>query len=345
MARLAAKIQKGFYPLPNRFAAMIGLKLRLQGSGATILDPCAGCGVAISTLARHAKIPDQGIFAVELDVERSRELSKNLPNSCVFGSTDYLSCLASGSVACVFVNPPFDDEIGGGGRVESSFISKAISEVQDDGVVIIVIPEKVLLRGDVSSLILNKLYQVEWCEFPASERKFGEVCIFGYKKKESFVDPAVTIADLKRDYRQLSLYRVADAVSGGVNYRKWEYTDQELDSILDGTEASKLLSEATLHRYDDVRPPMPLRSAHIAMLLASGLVNGLVEAGKDTHVVRGQAKKVKVIKEDVEGKQVRTTETERIALSVKIVDMDGNIRSLTDQLNNEVSEEESGNED
>jgi hypothetical protein len=84
-------------------------------------------------------------------------------------------------------------------------------------------------------------------------------------------------------------------------------------------------------------PPLPLGTGHIALLLASGHLNGLVEPeAKPAHVVRGTCQKRSFVSEvsDVENDDgsttTRTIISERIDLVIRTVDRSGRIRTLSE---------------
>lgn len=330
---------------------MIAIKLHAN-PGSTILDPCAGEGIAIRRIASQGRIELKNVTAIELDSDRSEKLKENLPGANVCGCVDFLSTYGSSQPTAVYCNPPFADEIGGGGiRTELKFVNKAIDCVQDDGVVVIVIPET-LVSGystAMQTLLMGALNRVTWMKFPEVDRKFNEIVIFGYKRKEKQSHSYVRFSECERAFRDVPIYDIPiPKYSTPVVYRKREYTEQELEAFLETMDPEHdLFRESPVTEFLKTRPPMPLRSAHVSMLLASGLMNGLVEAGAETHVVRGVAKKVKDEVVIPEGKEITIIETERISLSIKTVDLKGNIKQLTDKLKTEteVTSEDEGEDD
>jgi hypothetical protein len=83
-------------------------------------------------------------------------------------------------------------------------------------------------------------------------------------------------------------------------------------------------------------PPMQLGTEHLALLLASGYLDGLVQPeGEPPHVVRGTCRKTQVLAEETEsdlGKSeysVRQVYSERMDLIVRTVDTQGVMRTLS----------------
>lgn len=84
-------------------------------------------------------------------------------------------------------------------------------------------------------------------------------------------------------------------------------------------------------------PPLPLGIGHIALLLASGHLDGVVQPeAKPPHVVRGTSRKHSFVSDvtDTENDDgsttTRTTISERIDLVIRTVDGSGNIRTFSD---------------
>jgi hypothetical protein len=82
---------------------------------------------------------------------------------------------------------------------------------------------------------------------------------------------------------------------------------------------------------------LALGSGHIALLLAAGHLDGLVEPpGEPPHVVRGTARKVQYVSHvettaNPDGSETtRTVLSERITLTVRAVDQTGAIRTFTE---------------
>ncbi|MBC7106930.1 MAG: hypothetical protein H5T97_13445, partial [Firmicutes bacterium] len=70
---------------------------------------------------------------------------------------------------------------------------------------------------------------------------------------------------------------------------------------------------ASLHPGDiaPARPPLPLHAGHTALLLAAGHLDGIVEAGPDTHLVRGRVDRCEL---PLEGDE----DEERVLLTYKV---------------------------
>jgi hypothetical protein len=84
-------------------------------------------------------------------------------------------------------------------------------------------------------------------------------------------------------------------------------------------------------------PPLPLGIGHVALLLASGHLDGVVQPeGKLPHVVRGTSRKHSFVsgvtdsENDDGSTTTKTTISERIDLVIRTVDCSGRIRTFSD---------------
>lgn len=84
-------------------------------------------------------------------------------------------------------------------------------------------------------------------------------------------------------------------------------------------------------------PPLPLGTGHVALLLASGHLNGVVQPdGQPPHVVRGTSRKRAFVADVTEAENpdgsttTRTTISERIELVIRTVDHAGRICTFSD---------------
>lgn len=118
-------------------------------------------------------------------------------------------------------------------------------------------------------------------------------------------------------------------------FEKVEPTEIELHRIIKNSPLASRLK--TVPEPPLPTPPLPLGTGHIALLLASGHLNGVVRPQNGpVHIVRGLARKSTVVSdvtdsENADGSvSTRTTLTERIHLIIRTVDRDGRIHTLGD---------------
>lgn len=173
--------------------------------------------------------------------------------------------------------------------------------------------------------------------FPEDHRPFQEVIVFGQKRQRPQA-ASKCVSDRQRWQECLApeAFRyLIPAGSGPRVFQKVEPTEPELHRMLSDSPLRKHLTCPPSTPLPS--PPLPLGMGHVALLLASGHLNGLVQpADQPSHVVRGTSRKrsfvsdVSETENDDGGTTTRTTISERIDLVIRTVDATGKIRTFQD---------------
>lgn len=334
--RLAAQMRGGFYPAHPKAVAHAATFLRPpRGQPFAILDPCAGEGVAIQQLGDLLGCPPERTFAIELDDDRAKALQTTLPAARVLAPASFFGCRASlNSFSFIWLNPPFDHGYGGH-RMEQQFLQQATDWLRPVGIMALVCPEDV--ADEYSDTRRHFTTYYENCRivpFPEDCRPFKEVIVFGQKRIRPVVDP--------HGLRHVSWEAVQApedfvcAIPPGPGprvFQKFEPTEPELQRML---AQSPLRTHWTVAPQPQLpSPPLALGVGHVALLLASGHLDGVVHPeGQLPHVVRGTSRKreyvadVTVTENPDGGTTTKTTIAERIELVVRTVDQRGEIRTF-----------------
>lgn len=330
--RLAGQQKGGFYAIPPEAiqqvaASRIAKPLTTGGRKAvTILDPCAGRGEAIRQWAEILGVPMEHTYAIELEDGRADEVRETLPGANILAPCSAFGCsITPRSISLLHLNPPFDDSIGGGSRVEAQFLSYATSWLAKDGVLCFVCPEKVAYNTVVRNILKSGYADVQVLPFPAAHRPFNEVFILARKTGEFQHPREVEWTDIALEgdeQYQLPLVVPPDA------FRQTELTETQLSVALKESPLRAIFTEPPKPKVS--RPPLELGVGHIALLLSSGHLDGLVEPeGEPPHVVRGTCRKSEQLA-DVVVTEESTKEIyrERIEMVVRTVDVLGQIKTF-----------------
>lgn len=242
-----------------------------------------------------------------------------------------------GSIAVVWLNPPFDQNVKGG-RAEVDFLIRATSLLAPGGVLCFVVPSHVVdsdYRPACQHLMAH-YDQLAVLAFPDEYRPFNEVVVIGRKRIRSVpVDNAVWSIHMQEQPLQDCLLRWQGPQKEVLPklFEKGGLTEDELKEALSLSPLWKLTRLPELRKT--AQPPLPLAKGHIALLLASGQLDGTVcPPREEPHVVRGTALKVQcqpvVTQEVLPDNDVKTTTVlrERIQLVVRAVSRDGVIRTF-----------------
>jgi hypothetical protein len=109
-------------------------------------------------------------------------------------------------------------------------------------------------------------------------------------------------------------------------------------SVIDETELEKEVANSILWRklkgYGETdndqmgRPPLPLHTGHLGLLLANGYLDGIVGEGRDRHIVRGKVDKITHKYDEYKGDAYIEREVDSYRVSIKILKKDGDILTL-----------------
>jgi hypothetical protein len=326
--RQNAEAKLGFYPVANDALGLLARAFRVEGETA-LLDPCAGEGAAIKFLGEALGVPEERTFTIELAENRAQTLAENLPAAKRLAPCSFMSSHVSpNSLGLAWVNPPFQDEIGGGKRVEYSFLARATQLLVRGGVMAFLMPERAMTY-EVERFFTQHFEDTAKMPLPDQWRKYDEVLLVGKRR----ADPVPEVGDIRE--RELEDPGVTWAIPPAHGPRTFAKTGPT------PTELERLLAKSPLARVFDPprekaigRPPLPLGKGHLALLLASGQLNGVVPSDPP-HVVRGSSRKEEYVsetkcEENEKTGAVTTTvvQREKVVLMVRTVDCSGEIMTL-----------------
>jgi hypothetical protein len=294
------------------------------------LDPCAGEGKAIRQLTDLLGIDEDHVYTVELDPDRGQAIKDLIPGGHHIGPATFLGCQITGfSFGLTYVNPPFSDELGGGRREEQAFVERVTPLLAVKGILVLVCPLKALAgkKRFVEYLDANH-EEIRVYRFPDGEddhgnkiRPYNEIVVIGRKRKETLPHDSLRNGTLHQmSFQWRDNYCMEDLPElGGMQpvswrdghasydldtkakvweiphswrpntYKKNSHTDAELDEAIKSSPLNKHFAE--LLPVAVAQPPLSLDKGHLGMILASGVLDGVVHGPHGTHIVRGSSYK------------------------------------------------------
>ena len=322
--RLAAQLKAGFYPMSPEIIERVMSKFEANPN-ATILDPCAGRGDAIYQIAE--KFGGCRVVAVELDAGRSESLQqKAKEGDVILPATSFMGCHIPPVFSFIWCNPPFDNELGGGGRIEHLFFQKAYSLLKPEGVLAMVFPSTIW-RYEFKRWIEDRLEEVEVID---TRGPFHELVVFGKLR----LNRRGTAQNVSTKMNPTIERKIPDSKLSLRSIKKTEPTEFE---VAEWAKSVGAIPQTTDRKLSALRsPPKTLGLGHIGLLLPSGRIDGIVRPdNEEPHVVRGTARKLNVLVDERqelsedEKSVVRTKRmAERIDLVVRVARQDGSIITL-----------------
>ena len=192
--RLAAQCKLGFYPAAPQVIDALVKHLRVRPpdpekplESPHVIDPCCGEGSALAQIVETLGIGPQNAYAVELDAWRAERAKLTLTGGHVLGPASFPGVQITGqSFGLAYVNPPFDDELGGGKREEQAFAERAARLLVPKGILVLVCPLSAL-SGNRELCGFFDAHFDEVCvyKFPDGHRPYNEVVVIGRKRRET----------------------------------------------------------------------------------------------------------------------------------------------------------------
>jgi len=344
MSRPQNKLRMGYFPLPEAEAQRIRRYLAYGDADFYALDPCAGEGRALATIAERARGRRYGI---ELDANRA-EQARTRVDQVIYGSCFDVDCRAE-SFSLLYENPPYDDAMrdeGTAQRLEALFLQHTYRWLKPGGVLILVIPvSQLAVCGNILSLQFKDTEVYRLTE-PESVR-YKQIVVFGVRRsrreREHLQEREISWWRLEygRKSRDLSalpalteqpgrLYPVPEAEPVELLYRGLPL--DEIEDLLPKSPAYRQTRRILLapEAREKGRPPTPLHQGHVALLATAGLLDGILGQGELRHMARWQAVKsiLRLEEEDEEG-ITTIREKEQFSHCLNLLFMDGRTAVLT----------------
>jgi predicted RNA methylase len=301
MARLASQAVAGFFPTPTRVVAGLLRQLTATGGGdrrvIRVLDPCAGTG---EPLAAIAEVLGAESYGIEINTERAQQCRSRLDQ--VLATSAFTVRLANGAFSLLWLNPPYDstDEQR---RLEHAFLTGLSRALCPGGVLLFLIPQ---VRLAVSARYLSAHYtNFRAFRFPDPEyTAFRQMILIATRKTQATLDP-VAQARLEA-WSCVDLPALPDVthdplvVVPALPRTDVLFASLAFDPVLAAQEARRrgvwaqpaFTEQIWAPDERPVRPLMPLRRGHLALLIAAGLLNNVVLRQDDRRVlVKGRTRK------------------------------------------------------
>jgi predicted RNA methylase len=326
--RTAGKMKAGFYPTPAEVVDLIAdfIKRPLFHEGIRLLDPCAGEGEALRVLASRLGVKET--YGVELDQTRAKQAGAVL-KQVIPGSFESMKSAWRG-FSLLFLNPPYDyDEESK--RLEYKFLMKRSPDLQSGGRRVYWIVQKHLTQ-ETARYLASHFEDIEVRRFPDPHfERFHQIVIFGVRREGAFRTPE-SERSLERIPRlspdEIPMLRKPDyppyeLVSGSPNFAFYSETVHPEETLSE-------ISTSGLYRdgrvtdilfpvsRPKIKPLMPLRKGHLAMLISAGFLNNaLLEHKGRRLLIKGRCVKEQVKHEEVRDDSEVVIERDVIKTTIK----------------------------
>src|ERR1039458_8738770 len=203
MARSAARLKMGYYPLPESEGAKLRELLSFTGP-ASVVDPCVGQGTALNLLTRGADVRRYG---VELDAERAQAASAKGIEMIQGNAFDAVAKPESFSL--LYLNPPYDSEIGpiANSRMERLFLEHTFHWLVMDGVLVMVIPFERL--HECAGILSSHFSRLNIFRMTDEESvRFRQIAVLGVRRNVR----GVVVEEARRQLQRIRPYGSSQAL-------------------------------------------------------------------------------------------------------------------------------------
>lgn len=327
--RLEGVAKAGYYPTPpsvvERVSALIRPASHSSRQAMRLLDPCCGTGAALRQIA---DVMGGETYGVEIARDRADKAQAAIDH--VISGSAFAVRLAHGAFSCLWLNPPYDhnDESK---RLEHAFLTVMTRALGPGGLLVFIIPQR---RLAVSARYLAAHYTRLTCyRFPDPEYAAASQIVLLAVKRDVVVGKndvqrgieAWAVEDLPALPSAASVEPLYDlrALPGGPILFASQVFDPETaaeEGRRAGLWANPILADRLWPAEERrVRPLMPLRRGHLALLIAAGFLNNiLLEAAGCRVLVKGRTYKESI----PVGSDDPDVEIEREVLRTSVVALD-----------------------
>lgn len=353
--REIARVQQGFFPTQDRIvqavARLFSFPPDVKGH-IIVLDAGCGTGKAIydlrdTWLKKYCRLSVR-LFGIESDKARAQqanELLSTVGGSALWAAIEDTS--VSGPVSLLWFNPPYD-RIRGVGRTELSLFNEVKEwPGKGYGLLSLIVPDYVLADAESGlAVAIERDYELlgRW-RYPEPEYSEFKQCVLIARRRTkslsksilSFPQWAGRQADWPVLYDHPRPVAEIRPAPGIVTLRRTRLaTNVIFDAVSRSPLRGSLLREASASAPKIGRPLLPLKAGHLALALAGGLCDGIIQAGRERFLVKGtltSAVRKTAVKEkyDADGEKIADIDVyrTRYELNVRCLRNDGTIENYS----------------
>ncbi|WP_227745010.1 DUF6094 domain-containing protein [Lysinibacillus sp. OL1] len=348
MSRIGNKYLSGFVATQEQQGIYIKQMLDFSTGETAILDPCCGEGAILSFLAEGN---DEVItYGVEIEKRRAKA-AKAVLNNVIEAPIESM-IISNDAFGMILLNPPYDfsmkttDEDAE--RKEYTELKRATKYLMPGGLLIYIIPAYRYADSKIARFLATHFNEMSVARFTDEDYSdYKQVVFFGKKKRgniKQFSEEIYNVflqfanedfANNLKDLETLSNERTYSIpqCNGEIStfYTRLENKNVFIESIKTNKQFQAFIERTKPKTIDhsSLKPILPLAQGQLALLLASGAINGVLGSGDNLHVVQGLENVSKIVTEEESEHSVTTKVRMKREISVKIITPAGTVKKLS----------------
>ncbi|EAR66200.1 hypothetical protein B14911_10712 [Bacillus sp. NRRL B-14911] len=349
MSHIGNKIKAGYFRTPDLQGEYIRKLLSFPHNTAAF-DPTCGEGLILDQLTNGHEEIEIRTYGVELDKGRAAEANKHLDT--VIQAPIESMVISHNVFGLLFLNPPYDHTMLGVGddkseRKEYTELVRNTRYLAPNGIMVYIIPSYRFADKKIARFLSSQFEDIAITKFSQEEYEEYKQCVFIGKKKESarksLNDKLFSFLQLMDQEEHINKH--VTPLDQLVGRKNWEVPSAEIDiatfytklesksdfiSAIQNNKGFHAFKERTKPRQLEVggNPIINIATGQLALLLASGAVNGIIGEGDTLHAVQGMEVVSKIVSEEkTEHASVTKSKTKR-DVSVKLIIPSGKVKKL-----------------
>ncbi len=348
MSHIGNKLRAGYFATPISQGKLVKQLLEMPNE-TTILDPTCGEGLILEYIATGQKAVQT--YGVEIDKSRAMEAGKRL-GVCLQAPIE--SCVISNNFfGGVWLNPPYDYSIKGFSedtteRKEYTELLRGTRYLKGGGVMIYIIPSYRFADAKIARFLATQFEKVSIGRFGDEDYYDFSQCVFIGEKKQTktklfsqkmfeylqnmqsdefVLNEIPTLEQLVHKGKRWTLPHTP--LAAPTFYTRLESKENFIPLIREnkGYQAFKERSKPRDIRLNG-QPIINISQGQMALLLASGMVNGVVGQDEHLHALQGlEIVTVEHEKEESENGVMHISRTKR-SVSIKVLTPEGEVYKL-----------------
>jgi tRNA1(Val) A37 N6-methylase TrmN6 len=348
MSMIGNKLKSGFVATPSRQGEYIKKLIHFKGEG-SVFDPTCGEGEILNQIVSD-QVHTLTTYGVEIDQARASKAKKKL-NFAIQAPIESM-VITNDIFSLIYLNPPYDFEIKGVGeeraeRKEYTELVRNTRYLTPRGLIVYVIPSYRFSDTRIARFLSTNFTNVGMMRFSDEDYEDYTQCLFIGEKKsvknkefnKSLYDFLIQMESdefIKKNVTPIDRmigHKTWDVPSGPSEVKTFYTKLENKKDFIEAIQQNKgfiAFKERTRPKQLVIGgdPIINIAQGQMALLLASGAVNGILGAGPHLHAVQGMEIVSKV--ETVQKTESSTTTKIRTKreISVKVITPRGIVKKF-----------------